>query len=171
MAKYEHISLNYHTIPAPSVSLSNACTYVFDKIEQKRDATSNIVELVHLYILDQLNSKGVVILALAARWYLNKQNNSLSRFSWQLHHWAASWQDQHNDLCAQRRLRSAWALAHSDLSLRCPDEETLGLQLPIERIAKTLIRPGWSESSLGAQIILLVLSWGGSVFFHISTAC
>ena len=35
------------------------------------------------------------------------------------------------------------------------------------RTAKTLIRlggcPGWSESSLGAQIILLVLSWGGSV--------
>ena len=34
------------------------------------------------------------------------------------------------------------------------------------RTAKTLIRlggcPGWSESSLGAQVILLVLSWGGS---------
>ena len=45
-------------------------------------------------------------------------------------------------LCTQRRLRSAWASA------------------------KTLIRlgkcPGWSESSLGAQVILLVLSWGGS---------
>ena len=27
---------------------------------------------------------------------------------------------------------------------------------------KTLIRLGWSESSLGAHIILLVLSWGGS---------
>ena len=26
-------------------------------------------------------------------------------------------------------------------------------------------RPGWSESSLGAKIILLVLSWGGSFFF------
>ena len=34
------------------------------------------------------------------------------------------------------------------------------------RTAKTLIRlggcPGWSESSLGAHAILLVLSWGGS---------
>ena len=33
--------------------------------------------------------------------------------------------------------------------------------------AKTLIRlggcPGWSESSLGAHAILLVLSWGGSI--------
>ena len=40
-------------------------------------------------------------------------------------------------------------------SLCCPHEETLGLELPIERKAKTLIRlggsPGWSESPLGAQ--------------------
>ena len=60
-------------------------------------------------------------------------------------------------LCAQRRLRSAWASAQSDQSLRCPHEETLGPQLPIQCTAKTLIRlggcPGWSESSLGAQII------------------
>ena len=35
------------------------------------------------------------------------------------------------------------------------------------RTAKTLIRLGWSESSLGAHAILLVLSWGGS--FYIST--
>ena len=50
--------------------------------------------------------------------------------------------------------------------LRCPHEETLGPQLPIERPAKTLIRlggcPGWSEYSLGAHAILLVLSWGSS---------
>ena len=57
--------------------------------------------------------------------------------------------------CAQRILRSAWASAQSDLSLRCPHEESLGPQLPIERIAKTLIGlggcPGWSESWLGAH--------------------
>ena len=68
--------------------------------------------------------------------------------------WAASWQNQQNGMCAQRRLRSAWASAQSDQHFRCPHEETLG-QLPIERIAKTLIRlggcRGWSESSLGAQ--------------------
>ena len=58
-------------------------------------------------------------------------------------------------LCPQRRLRSAWASAQSDHSLRCPHEECLGTWLPIERTAKTLIRlggcPGWSESSLGTQ--------------------
>ena len=80
--------------------------------------------------------------------------------------WAASWQNQQNDLCAQQRLRSAWTSAQSDQSLCCPHEEALGPQLPIERTAKTLIRldgcPGWSQSSLGAKVILLVLSWGGS---------
>ena len=30
-------------------------------------------------------------------------------------------------VCAQRRLRSAWASAQSDQSLRCPHEESLGL--------------------------------------------
>ena len=39
--------------------------------------------------------------------------------------WAAAWQNQQNDLCAQWRLRSAWATAQSDQSLRCPHEETL----------------------------------------------
>ena len=50
----------------------------------------------------------------------------------------------------------------SDQSLRCPPETKLGPKLPTERTAKTLIRlggcPGWSESSLGTKIILLVLS-------------
>ena len=54
--------------------------------------------------------------------------------------WAASWRNQQNDFCAQQRLWSAWASAHSDQSLRCPHEETLGPQLPIECTAKTLIR-------------------------------
>ena len=39
---------------------------------------------------------------------------------------AASWQNQQNGMCAQRRLRSAWASAQSDQSLRCPHEETVG---------------------------------------------
>ena len=58
------------------------------------------------------------------------------------------------------------------ISLRCPHEETLGPKLPIEWTAKTLIRlgkcPGWSESSLGAQIILLVVSWGSSDWIQTS---
>ena len=50
--------------------------------------------------------------------------------------------------------------AQSDQSLRCPHEESLGPQLPIECTAKTLIRlgmirlggcPSWSESLLGAH--------------------
>ena len=80
--------------------------------------------------------------------------------------WAASWQNQQNGMCAQRRLRSAWASAQSDQSLHCPHEESLGPGLPIECTVKTLIRlggcPGWSESSLGTHAILLVLSRGGS---------
>ena len=51
--------------------------------------------------------------------------------------------------------------------LQCLHEESLGLKLPIESTLKTLIRlgrcPGWSESSLGAHGILMVLSWGGSI--------
>ena len=69
--------------------------------------------------------------------------------------WAATWQNQRNGMCAQRRLRSAWASAHSDQSLRSLHEEPLVAQLPIERTAKTLIRlgrcPDWPESSPGAQ--------------------
>ena len=58
-------------------------------------------------------------------------------------------------LCAQRRLRSPWASAQSDQSLRCALSGQLRTQGSFMRTAKTLIRlggcPGWSESSLGAQ--------------------
>ena len=40
---------------------------------------------------------------------------------------------QRNDVWAERRLRSDWADAQADLSLRCPHEETLGPVLPNER--------------------------------------
>ena len=56
--------------------------------------------------------------------------------------WAASWQNQQNDLCAQRRLGSAWASAQYDQSLRCPHEETLVSQLPIHHTAET-DQTGW----------------------------
>ena len=78
------------------------------------------------------------------------------------------WQNQQNGMCAQLRLRSAWASAQADQSLLCPHEERLGPQLSIECTAKTLIRlggcPGWSESSLSAHAILLVLSWGSRLW-------
>ena len=53
----------------------------------------------------------------------------------------------------------------------CPDWSVFTVRmkkavLPIEHTAKTWIRlggcPVWSESLLGTQIIMLVLSWGGS---------
>ena len=44
--------------------------------------------------------------------------------------------------------QTACASAQSDQSLRCPHEETLGPQLPIERTAKTLIRLGGAQGSL-----------------------
>ena len=54
----------------------------------------------------------------------------------------------------------------SVLKLRFPNEEAFGSWLPIKRTGKTLIRlggcPGWSESSLGAHVILFVLSFCGS---------
>ena len=78
-----------------------------------------------------------------------------------------------NDLCAKRRLRSVWARAQSDQSLRCPPEANLGPKLPIERTAKTLIRlggcSGWSEPSLGTKVILLVSSWGVSKCFFLKS--
>ena len=68
--------------------------------------------------------------------------------------WAASWQNQQNGMCAQRRLRSAWASDQSAQSLRCPHEKARVLSYLLSA-QRRLIRlggcPGWSESSLGAQ--------------------
>ena len=106
----------------------------------------------------------------------------------QYENWATALQTQQNDLCAQRRLISAWASAQSDQSQRCPPEANLGPKLPSERTARTLNRlggcpgwsetlirlggcPGWSESSLGTKVILLVLSWGGSKCFFLESTC
>ena len=69
---------------------------------------------------------------------------SLSVFSYSMYHWKAMiyscasscastilFEPPHhktnkNGLCAQGRLRSAWASAQSDQSLRCPHEESWG---------------------------------------------
>ena len=40
--------------------------------------------------------------------------------------WATSWQNQQNDFCAQRRLRSAWASAQYGQSLRLRSVGSLG---------------------------------------------
>ena len=47
--------------------------------------------------------------------------------------WAAALQNQQNNLCAQWRLRSAWASTQSDQCLCCTHQ----VQLTIERTAKT----------------------------------
>ena len=66
-----------------------------------------------------------------------------------INNWAASWQNQQNGMCTQRRIRSAWASDQSDQSLRCPHmKKDWVLSYPNERTAKTLIR---LKSSLGAQ--------------------
>ena len=61
---------------------------------------------------------------------------------------------------------SSLLMPQADQSLLCPHKETMCTWLSIERTAKALITlggfPGWSESPLGAQVILLVLSWNGS---------
>ena len=51
--------------------------------------------------------------------------------------WAASWQNQQNGMCAQRRPKSAWASTQSDQSLRCVHEESFGPYLPIKHTVKT----------------------------------
>ena len=75
-------------------------------------------------------------------------------------------------LFAKRRLRSTWASAQSDQSLRCPHEESLGPYLPIEHTAKTLIRlgrcPGWSESLLGAQSLCWFYHVAGQILARLS---
>ena len=77
--------------------------------------------------------------------------------------WASAQQNQQNDLCTQRRLRSAWASAQSDWSFRCPPEEALGPWLPStqRRLIRVGRSPGWSDFSLGVLVVL----W----FCHAST--
>ena len=75
--------------------------------------------------------------------------------------WAATWQNHRNDLCAQQRLRSACIRPDWSESLLCAQwvaKDQSFLHADIKDC------PVWSESSLGAHVILLVLSCGGSIF-------
>ena len=73
--------------------------------------------------------------------------------------WAATWQNQQSGMCAQLRLRSAWASAQSDQS-----------SLPVWRNIGFLATH-WAESEdsdqTGRKLVLLVLSWGGSMFVSV----
>ena len=61
-------------------------------------------------------------------------------------------------LCAQRRLRSAWASAVRSLGSLGPKLSSWGQR----RLIRLDRCPGWSESLLHAHATLLILSWGGS---------
>ena len=78
-------------------------------------------------------------------------------------------------MCAQRRLRPAWAIRPVWLESSLSAWRKLWPLATHWAQAKTLIRlggcPGWSESSLGAHAISFVLSWGGSYFYIIWTIC
>ena len=60
------------------------------------------------------------------RKHVNQQVNFQQKLEREKHKWATSWQNQQNGMCAQRRLRSAWASTQSDQSLHCRHEESLG---------------------------------------------
>ena len=76
-----------------------------------------------------------------------------------------------NDLCAQWRLRSAWASAQPDQNLHSASNGYLRTQCFFMRTAKTTQtgQTDWADaqadlSSLSTHAILLVLSWDGSLY-------
>ena len=77
---------------------------------------------------------------------------------WEKHRWSffwpvyllRLWDDVSHDMtkptewvCAQRRLRSAWAFAQSDQSFRCAHEESLGPYLPIAWVLTYPLSAQW----------------------------
>lgn len=50
-------------------------TYIFDKVQKKRDHPSDVVKLIHLTLLHSLNGKSVVILTLSTCRYLKIKVN------------------------------------------------------------------------------------------------
>ena len=78
--------------------------------------------------------------------------------------WASAEQNHQNVLCPQQRLRSACASAQSDQRLcyvlmrKLRNQGFCLWQRGLFSLGKC---PGWSESSLAAQVILLVLSCTG----------
>ena len=73
-----------------------------------------------------------------------------------------------NDLCTQQNSGQPGQVPSliRGFAVRMKKAWVLSYPLSAQRILIRLGRcPGWSESLLGTQIILLVLSWGGSVIF------
>ena len=88
---------------------------------------------------------------MAKTWKIKQHELNFNNI-WLCHIRAASWQIQTKWLCAQRRLRSAWASAKDPNFLHTDSEDS-------DQMGGC---PGWCRSWLGAHAILLVLSCGGS---------
>ena len=89
--------------------------------------------------------------------------------------WATSWQNLQNDLCTQRRLRLAWASIHpvwSEFFAVCMKKHWV-LSYPLSILRR--LWSDWTDAQTelnlrwGAKVILLVLSWGGSVLFSVQS--
>ena len=96
--------------------------------------------------------------------------------------WDGAWQNNQNDLCTQHRLRSAWTPTqfnqssvdqpgHSPSRIRVSGDPLMKVWvLATHKTHWRLIRlvgcTAGSNSSLGAQVIVLVLLWSGSNYFH-----
>ena len=81
--------------------------------------------------------------------------------------WAASWQNQQNSMCSQRRLKSSLGIhpvwPESSLSTRWVAKEPSFLHADSEDLIRLGRCPGWSVFT-GCTVILLVLSWGSSYY-------
>ena len=71
--------------------------------------TGHIDNFVGLVVLHLINSFDI----------LNLLKNNILLSQQQIHKWDGAWQNQQNDLCTQRRLRSAWESTQSDQSSLC----------------------------------------------------
>ena len=79
--------------------------------------------------------------------------------------WAASWQNQQHGMCAQRRLRSAWASTQFDQSSMSAWKKLGALATHwahSEDSDQTGRMPRLIWVFAGRTVIRLVLSWGGS---------
>ena len=79
--------------------------------------------------------------------------------------WAASWRNQQNGMCAQRRLIRVFAVRM---------KKALVLSYPLS--AQQRLWSDWAEPRLiwvfaGRTVILLVLSWSGSFLKQLSVCC
>ena len=106
------------------------CFFFYKFADQKIICDYQIITLWHIftsvYIINLLIKRFLSPLVRGISfkdvWTLHQQCiMTMSSFLWSLmfFKWAASWHNQQNGMCAQRRFRSAWASAQSDQSSLC----------------------------------------------------